>query len=300
MKRLFSPLTKRRRASRANARGRELQARGDQRGAIARYLEAAALDPDWDAPLYNLGLIYKHAAQWQAAFDANLRATELGPDDQANWWNLGIAATALGRWSEARRAWRGAGIAVPDGEGPVDWPCGYHPIRLNPSSEGETVWSQRIDPARARLSNIPLAGFCFGDVVLHDGAANGYRQLDGREVPVFDCLALLEPSQLSTWCVEIELAPSEACDAAFGELEGLAEARGFAAEDWTRSIRRLCKACSEGRPHEQHAPAKLGKGPHRIAIAAHTRGEVNDLLDDWRPGRFGARLGDVAIAFSHT
>lgn len=308
MKQIFAPLSKRLRASRANERGGKLRDKGDNRGAIELYRKAMALDPTWGAPFYNLGLLYKYTGQWEASLEANLRATELSPEDQANWWNLGIAATALGRWDVARRAWRGAGIAVPDGEGPLDWPCGLNPIRLNPEREGETVWSERIDPARARLSNIPLADYCYGDVVLHDGAAVGYRELDGREVPVFNCLALLEPSPLSTWCVEIELDAGQLPrgeEQAFRALQNLADARGLAAEDWTRTIRVLCTACSEGRPHQHHdgspaTPATPPREPrHRVAIAAHTRGEVNDLLDDWEPGRFGAQLGNVEISFSH-
>jgi hypothetical protein len=282
MKEQLFILGKRQRSSRANARGGKQLDKGDSGGAIEHYRKAIALDPSWDAPHFNLGVLYKYAGKWEASLEANLRATELAPDASAAWWNLGIAATALGRWDLARKAWRGAGVPVPDGEGPLDWPCGSHPIRLNPGREGETVWSERLDPARARLTNIPLADYCYGDVVLHDGAAAGYRELDGRQVPVFDCLALLEPSPLSTWCVEIELDRamlSDDTDAAFRELGSLADARGLAAEDWT------------ARP----APP----GPHRIAIAAHTRGEVNDLLDDWRPGRFGAGLGGVHIAFSH-
>jgi len=285
MKHLFSPLAKRQRARRANRRASQLRDKGDCAAAIERYRRAIELDPSFSAPFYNLGLIHKYRAEWQAAFEANLRATELSPKDQPSWWNLGIAATALGRWDVAREAWRGAGLEVPEGEGPLDLPCGYNPIRLDPAGAGETVWSHRLDPARARLSNIPLADYCYGDVVLNDGAPVGYRELDGRDVPVFNCLALLEPSQLSTWCVEISLDPSKLVDgevAAFHELEQLAKARGLAAEDWSR------------------APADgTDAGPHRIAIAAHTRGEVNDLLEDWQPARFGAEVGAVQIGFSH-
>jgi hypothetical protein len=310
MKDLFSPLGKRQRARRANSRGRKLSEKGANAAAIEEYQRAIALDPTWSAPFYNLGLLHKYRSDWQASLDANLRATELAPKDQAGWWNLGIAATALGRWDLARLAWRGAGLDVPEGEGPLDMPCGFTPIRLDPEGAAETVWSQRLDPARARLSNIPLASYCYGDVVLNDGAAVGYRKSEGEDIPVFNCLALLEPSSLSTWCVEIELDVSKIArvEVAFGELERLAQERGLAAEDWSRSVRLLCKACSEGVPHERHdtdqaeesaaAPAPADKA-HRVAIAAHTRGEVNDLLEDWQPSRFGAQLGAVEIEFSH-
>jgi tetratricopeptide (TPR) repeat protein len=306
MKNLFSPLGKRQRATRADRRGSKLREKGDSSAAIEQYRRAILLDPTWGTPFYNLGLLHKYRGEWQASLDANLRATELAPQDQASWWNLGIAATALGRWDIARQAWRGAGLDVPEGEGPLDLPCGYNPVRLDPDGAGETVWSHRLDPARARLSNIPLADYCYGDVVLTDGAPVGHRELDGQDVPVFNCLALLEPSRLSTWCVGIELVASTLLDGdarAFRELEEMASARGLAAEDWSRAIRSLCRACSEGTPHERHddetLAASVEPGPHRIAIAAHTRGEVNDLLEDWQPTHHGARVGAVQIQFSH-
>ena len=167
----FSFLGKRARASRANERGRELARVGRAREAIQEYERARRLDPTWSMPAYNLGLIYKYSGDWERSLQFNERATELDRDDQAGWWNLGIAATALGRWDLARSAWRGAGLEVPDGDGPLDYPCGRTPIRLNPETDGEVVWSQRLDPARAEIRSIPLAdsGFRFADVVLNDG-----------------------------------------------------------------------------------------------------------------------------------
>ena len=76
--------------------------------------------------------------------------------DKAAWWNLGIAATALGRWDVARSAWRGFGINMPKGDGPIDFPCGTCPIRINPDGDAEVVWAERIDPARAELLSIPF------------------------------------------------------------------------------------------------------------------------------------------------
>lgn len=307
MKDLFSPLSKQKRARRANRRASQLREQGDTSAAVEQYRRAMELDPTWSAPFYNLGLLHKYRGEWRESLEANLRASELAPDDQASFWNLAIAATALGEWELARQAWRGAGLEVPDGDGPIQLPCGLNPVRLDPQGSGETVWSERLDPARARLSNIPLTSYCYGDVVLIDGAPVGYRRRDGEDVPVFDCLALLEPSPLSTWCVEVELArrdPESGAEVALAELEELAQQRGLATEDWSRSIRFLCKACSEGRPHDRHA-AEDGSAsddaskPHRVAIAAHTRREVNDLLDDWQPARFGAKLGELQIEFSH-
>ena len=185
---LFSRFSKRRRASRANELGLQLRRSQQLAAAIHEYERAIRIDPTWAVPFYNLGLLHKYEGDWALSLEANLRATELDPSDQAGWWNLGIAATALERWDVARFAWRGAGVKdVPDGAGPVDLPCGQTPVRLNPEGDAEVVWCQRLDPARARIESIPLTDYCFGDIVLNDGAAVGYRMLGDEKVPVFNC-----------------------------------------------------------------------------------------------------------------
>jgi hypothetical protein len=280
--------TNRDRASEHNERGRELDRQGRKDEAIREYLRAREIDPQWSVPHYNLGLLYKYAGDWERSLQCNQRAAALDPADQAGWWNLGIAATALGRWDEARRAWRGCGIAIPDGDGPVDYPCGRTPVRLDPKNNAEVVWSDRLDPARATLQNVPLpeSGFRWRDVVLNDGAANGYRMLGDKEVPVFDCLGLLEASAYSTFLAVIEAPPGSA-DA----LADLAAARALAAEDWSTSIEVLCKACSEGRPHgrHDHAPSEH-VGPRRIGLAAHRLEDAQRLLEQWRRQQPGIRV----------
>jgi hypothetical protein len=153
-------------------------------------------------------------------------------------------------------------------------------VRLAAEEGAEVVWCDRIDPARARIRSIPLpdSGHRFEDLVLHDGAPNGYRRLGDREVPVFDCLALLEASPFSTFEAQVELADPTASVAM---LEQLADEREAAAEDWSTSVRVLCQACSEGRPHDTHEPPPVER-PRRIAIAARSPEEARDLLDEWR------------------
>lgn len=297
----FPSLGKRARASRANQRARELAREGRTPEAIEAYLRACGIDPTWSVPFYNLGLIHKYAGDWEPSLECNLRATELDPEDHDAWWNLGIAATALSRWDVARSAWRGAGIDIPDGEGPIDFPCGRTPIRLNPETEAEVVWADRLDPARASICNIPLpeSGFRFGDVVLHDGAPNGYRERAGREVPVFDCLELLEESGHSTWLAEIE---GDAPRSAIALLIDLADERGLVAEDWGESLRVLCKACSEGRVHSGHPEAaprgRAISGPHQVAIAARSGDPVRRLIQEWEPRSEGARVQKLEVVLA--
>ena len=119
-------------------------------------------------------------------------------------------------------------------------------------------------------------GFRFADIVLHDGAANGYRRLGDNDVPVFDCLQLLEPSSFATWVAEVELgAKDQETASAIDLLTDLAMERGLAAEDWSTSIAPICRECSEGRPHDKHEhPSPEVIGQHRVAIAARDSAQV--------------------------
>lgn len=203
------------------------------------------------------------------------RATELAADDEAAWWNLGIAATALGDWPTARAAWKGFGINLPEGEGPIEIDYGLVPIRLRPAEVGEVVWGRRIDPARAIVDSVPLpeSDRRWRDLVLHDGAPNGYRKLGDQEVPVFDELELLAASPFTTFVAEVACAGPRAAAALVERLDEVEDTR---AEDWTASVRTLCRACSEGRPHEHHDHEAADAGgwqPHRrLGIAAREAG----------------------------
>jgi len=233
-----------------NALGIELEEAGDEARAIRAYRKAIWWSRRWSVPWYNLGLLYKRRGDWSASLEHSERAIELNPSDEAAWWNLGIAATALGRWRRAREAWRKCGIDVPDGDTAPMMDLGSVPIRLNPATDAEVVWCTRIDPARAIILNVPLpeSGHRCGDLVLHDGARNGTRVVDGVELPVFDELSLLQPSALGTFIVRVSgLTLSEAED-----LVSKASAARIECEDWTANIQPLCKACSEGTVEHAH------------------------------------------------
>lgn len=283
-------MIKKLRAEIINDRARKLQEQGKLQEAIALFQEASALAPKWSVPLYNLGLLFKNERNWQECLEYNRRATALDAKNQAAWWNLGIAATALSRWDIARAAWRGFGVDVPQGDGPVDLPCGFCPIRLDPHGNAEVVWASRIDPARAVLDSIPFpeSKHRWKDVVLNDGAPNGYRKYQGQDVPVFNAIQLLEASPFGTYVARVKM-PGEREDLArLAEVAG--EQQGHA-EDWTTSTRIICRACSEGRPHELHdqdmAPAD---GMHLIGIAARSRQHASEMLSAWESEREDIRV----------
>jgi tetratricopeptide (TPR) repeat protein len=268
-------------AAEANQKALELHERGQLPEAIKLYKKAAALDPRWPVPLYNLGLLFKNKSRWQESLKYNRLATELDPRHEAAWWNMGIAATALGQWDLARSAWRGFGIDIPEGTGPIDFPCGYGPVRLHPQGNAEVVWAHRIDPARACLVSIPFpeSAHRWQDVILNDGAPNGYRKYQGQAVPVLDALALLESSSFGTYVAQVALVGK---GKQVEKLSQLADERGGSAEDWTTSVRLICKACSEGRPHQYHdTDGSQAPGVHMIAIAARNRDHAAQILSAW-------------------
>jgi hypothetical protein len=273
-------------AIRNNAQGQQyIDKRGDLRKAEIAFYKAIEAAPNWSVPWYNLGLLYKREKNWSESLRCNRKASQLDPTDEAAWWNLGIAATALGNWPEARRAWTAFGVELPPGEGEIVMRLGLTPIRLNPENNGEVVWCSRIDPARAIIRNVPLpsSGHRYGDLLLHDGAPNGYRQLHGRDVPVFDELHLLAASDYATFEVTIQVATQEALHT----LIELIIQHDLAAEDWG-TIRQLCHECSTGRlgPYEENQLADLDQ-PIQIGIAAPDEQLLHSLLAEWaaRPGR---------------
>jgi tetratricopeptide (TPR) repeat protein len=277
-----------------NELGNDLVDEGRLADAERAYLAAAEAEPTWSSPWYNLGLMYKNTGRWPDSVRCNQRAVELNPDERDAWWNLGIAATAIADWALARRAWQMCGIELPDLDGEPRRNFGPVPIRLNADADGEVVWCDRIDPARAIIRNIPLpdSGYREGDIVLHDGAPNGFRKLGEHEYPVFDALQVLIPSERNTYEAVVE-ASDEACVDALEQRAG--EAR-IAMEDW-ETMTWLCRQCSEGTPHSEH---DYTPGPwqtqRRIGLSAYSEQEVKQLLDSWAAAVSGARVLSVRCA----
>jgi tetratricopeptide (TPR) repeat protein len=272
---------------------------GDEHAALSLYLESLVLDRNQPRALYNVGLIYKYRREWKESLRYNRLAAELRPDDDATNWNTGIAATALREWRVARQAWRRAGIELEDSDEPIVGKFGYTPVRLNgfDGSDGSTevVWAHRLSPVTARISNIPTleARFRYGDVVLHDGAPNGTRfYAPGDERSVFDVFELFEPSEYATYEVSLEARDSETIEA----LASACEAAGIEFEDWTASLNLLCKACSEGRAHEQHDHSSQNgewQLNRRVALAARDLDKVEAVLGQWCAADASRRIESV-------
>ncbi len=259
---------------------------------FARLLEG---EPDSRRYHYMRGLAHKYLRDWPASLHHNLQAIgrlEDGERGEAERWNAAIAATALGDWSQARMQWAACGIDLPAGTGPVEGDFGVAVVRLNAWDDGETVWMRRIDPVRARLLNVPFpeSGYCFADIVLHDGASTGKRFDGQRHVPVFNAMARLQPSPFRTFTAFVGCA-------AEADVRPLIEATAPGLghiEDWTGNTRVLCLRCSYGTPHEHVASAPGAWTPDRsLGISAQSRSTVDALLQRWVSGGPGRRIDGV-------
>lgn len=281
-------------AMRHNEKGVELQQRGLIAEAVNCYQKAIKLWPAWATPWRNLGLLRKEQRNWRESLRCNQKAVELAPSEQEAWWNLGIAATAIEDWAEARRAWKGFGIDIPEGEGPIEMEIGLTPIRIKSYGlydESEVVWCRRIDPARAIISCVPLpqSDHRFGDLLLHDGAPNGLRKADGKEVPVFDELQLLTASGYGTFEIIVSGVGPEAVES----LAELASERGLAAEDWSSNLRIVCRACSEGNLVGKHTHDMNQSDYLRIGFAAVSEIQTREILRKWLTGKRMAKIENI-------
>lgn len=254
---------------------------GDSLKAKEIYNKIIKLKPDWSTPNYNLGLIYKYKCEWASSFEHNKKAVELDSSDEAAWWNLAIASTALKRWRVARESWIKVGIDLEVNDDEPNLDLGTVPIRINPSGNTEVVWARRIDPARAIILNIPFAnsGHRYHDIVLNDGAPQGYRISDGKEYPVFNELELITRSTYKTYSCKIATDKQSDVD----KLEEICKSFNVEMENWS-TARLLCKQCSEGIPHEHHdndLKTSAAENKH-IGFAAKNEDDVNDTLTQWR------------------
>lgn len=168
-------------------------------------------------------------------------------------------------------------------------------MRLNPWGTAETLYANRIDPARAYLMNVPLpaSGYRFRDLVLHDGAKTGERQLDGGTVPVFNAMQRLRQSDFVTFAAFVACPGADDCT----ELcERSAPGIGLV-EDWS-NLSYYCLRCSYGAPHRhEDAACQLEWNPERsLGIAAQSRLSVEHLLAQWVAAGPGRRVDSIEMA----
>ncbi|MBL0743876.1 tetratricopeptide repeat protein [Chryseolinea lacunae] len=254
--------------------------RGNQEEAIVLYEKILAEKEDWAIVHYNLGLIYKYQNTWDKSYYHNKRAVALESDNAGAHWNLGIAATMLKDWKLARQCWNFFGMKYELIDEDTAGNVGDSPVRIDPSNKAEVVWARRICPARAVILNIPCFApkHRFRDMILNDGAPNGYRMSDGVKYPVFDELQHLEQSRYQTFSLKCRVLS----ESQYKDLEGRCKAVDIEIQNWTTTVRLLCRKCSEGTPHEKHdEDLKKDVDEFLIGIASTSEELLSRTLETW-------------------
>lgn len=282
----------------------------EQAGRLAE--EMVTVAPNSFRAWFEAGLYSKARGRWAESAQRNKRAAELcSEQDRHEYdgvnpaaWNLGIAATAVGDWATARWAWTEYGVSgIAAGSDPIDGDFGVTPVRLNPDrpslphqvapdfGDTEVVWCWRRSPAHAVISSVPLpeSGHRFRDVLLHDGEPKGQRWNGERDVSVFDELARLEESGLSTWQAQVAGAEPDDLQA----LADLVGPSGLGLDDWS-GIRLMCSQCSHGSPGPAHEHAPAATETTVLGLAG-SEGELRACLDGWLADRPHVTLTELAF-----
>ena len=204
----------------------------------------------------NGGMACCNRHDWEQARAAGLRAVallerETGAPQPAS---VGIAATrppglAAGppRLAGLRAERAGRGARRRRGDPAARHGLGSAAVRLSPEGEAEVVWGRgpirrgsRAGPSRCRPP-----GRRWGEVVLHDGVPRWRAHRRSRGTPI--------PSSTRSSCGRpLPCRPGWSCwrrptEADRTPWNSLAAEAGFAAEDWSSSVRWLCRSCSECR-----------------------------------------------------
>ncbi|MFD0634235.1 hypothetical protein ACFQ9X_24475 [Catenulispora yoronensis] len=167
----------------------------------------------------------------------------------------------------------GFGITLAPGEGEIQDGFGMACVRLDPEGDAEVVWVRRICPTRGRVLSVPFTDRRFGEIVVHDGAPNGERHVGEHSYPVFDELALWQPSDTPTWRAQLT-APDEA------DMRALSDA--FSDHDLAMepvdSLKFHCKCCSEG---SLETDTTVLTGLRDVLLAAPDEAAAREILDTW-------------------
>jgi len=258
--------------------------------AVSTLERALELDPERGAWHYDLGLVFKHARDFDRALEANRRARALLGDRRPVLWNLAIAATAAGEGAEAAAAWRALGLPATSSEGTLPFVEGLDPVQVRLPTLGsghqlaphlpdeaagfELVWAQPLSPCHGviRSPTFREAVADFGDVVLWDGSPVGVHEVDGTPVPRFPLLGVLKAGQerrfrflaLQQKPTDVEALREELPDDVVLYLHG-------------ERVERVCPRCAAGETlvKHEHLPAE----EHRIAFGKIVVPKERELRD---------------------
>jgi hypothetical protein len=240
----------------------------DDKAALEAMQESLRLRPEDGWRWFQLGLIHKWRGRWNEGVEANRRARELGAESQGVLWNLAICAMGAGFYPLAASVMKELGMKGEVGEDGI-FTGSFDPVQVRISSLGEGIdpavhvvgaepdfeyiWIERHSLVHGTILNATIHDMPadFGDVVLFDGAAVGYRDDGTTRVPRFPLLQKLRSGAVRRYRFRAQQPHG-------GFLEGLSEklptGTTFYVHD--EQVNMLCRDCATaGRVSDDHPHA---------------------------------------------
>jgi len=252
---------------------RAYEEQGDHYNAIKLYKRVVKDARHWHAPYIRLGHIYKERMEWKPALYYNKKAISLSVEHQDAWWNVGIAATALNKRRLAKSVWAKFNLNKSYFSGPVS-------IRLAYGQRFEVLWAKRLDPARARVKNIPhpRSGRRYHDTVLLDHRIQGHHSDGLRRLPIYNELGLYKASTFSTFSCLLHNAEKDD----ILSLQQLCHNAGLGFEVWANAARAMNTKPSGRLPEFYTHSQATGQSELIVAMAAKRAPQAKHILHAWK------------------
>jgi tetratricopeptide (TPR) repeat protein len=251
------------------AAGNARRLRREHEPALEHLKKAVELCPQRGGFWFNLGLLHKTKLELAEALDAFERAHSLVGAEKPVLWNLAICATGTGQGERAVRALRALGHDAKLSDTGMPYVDGLPPVQVRVATVGsghatseqvpdrsvtfELLWVTPLSPCHGVVSSAAfrVASVDYGDVVLWDAVPIGIAEIEGRPVPRFPILAVLQAGGEHRFRY-VALQQKAGDIQAFGE-QLPAGTRLFVHAE---RIEHLCARCASGEHMQKHKHEK--------------------------------------------
>lgn len=247
------------------AAGNARRLRREHDEALPHLKKAIELCPERGGFWFNLGLLHKAKLELADALAAFERAHELLGPEKGVLWNLAICATGTGEGERAVKALRALGHKAELSESGMPFVDGLPPVQVRVATVGsghraseqvpdrsvtfELLWVTPLSPCHGVVSSAAyrVASVDYGDVVLWDAVPIGVAEIDGRPVPRFPILAVLQAGGEHRFRY-VALQHSE------GDVQKLGEKLPAGTRLFVHAerIEHLCARCASGEHMHKH------------------------------------------------
>jgi tetratricopeptide (TPR) repeat protein len=247
------------------AAGNARRLRREHEPALEHLKKAVELCPERGGFWFNLGLLHKSKLERAEALKAFERAHELLGAEKPVLWNLAICATGTGQGERAVKALRALGHKAQLSESGMPFVEGLPPVQVRVATVGsghgasehvpdrsvtfELLWVTPLSPCHGVVSSAAyrVASVDYGDVVLWDAVPIGIAEIEGRPVPRFPILALLQAGGEHRFRY-VALQQNE------GDIQKLGEKLPAGTQLFVHAerIEHLCARCASGEHMQKH------------------------------------------------